>query len=192
MKNQFLVEDFIGIYPEYYSEKYCKDVINHYKFCNGLNKKVKEKAPINYLELCDTNCDPVVLHSSSVLGNSFATGVWEAYSDYSKKYGVIPKLATHRISSSVKIQKINSGGDTEQWSCYNRDSLSSRKILTAVLFLNNVDQGGEIEFLYQSKRVYSDQGTLVLFPSSYTHSFRDNTPYGVDRYTLVTWLEFID
>jgi hypothetical protein len=59
-----------------------------------------------------------------------------------------------------------------------------------ILYLNTVDDGGETEFLYQSKRIAPVQGRLILSPTGYTHIHRGNPPLSQPKYILTTWVEY--
>ena len=57
-------------------------------------------------------------------------------------------------------------------------------------YLNDVEEGGETEFLYQSRRIKPKQGTMVICPSSFTHTHRGNPPLKGDKYMINGWIEF--
>ena len=38
----------------------------------------------------------------------------------------------------------------------------------------NPENGGDTEFLYPRSKTYSKQGSLVFFPTAYTHPYRGN------------------
>ena len=59
-----------------------------------------------------------------------------------------------------------------------------------ILYLNDVPEGGETEFLYQRLRVSPKEGTLVIFPASYTHTHRGNPPLRGSKYIMTGWIEF--
>ena len=54
------------------------------------------------------------------------------------------------------------------------------------------DRGGETEFLYQHKRVSPKTGSLMICPSSFTHTHRGNPPLSGVKYIMNGWIEFID
>jgi hypothetical protein len=58
-----------------------------------------------------------------------------------------------------------------------------------ILYLNDVEDGGETEFLYYHKRIKPKQGTLILFPAGYTHTHRGNPPLKGSKYILTGWVE---
>ena len=63
-------------------------------------------------------------------------------------------------------------------------------MIVVSLYLNTVKDGGETEFLYQGIRFSPEAGTLLLFPSSWTHVHRGNPPLTENKYMINTWLEF--
>jgi hypothetical protein len=64
--------------------------------------------------------------------------------------------------------------------------------MVPMLYLNDVEEGGETEFLYQSMRISPKQGTLVLFPAAFTHTHRGNPPLKGDKYFITSWIQFIE
>jgi len=59
-----------------------------------------------------------------------------------------------------------------------------------ILYLNDVADGGETEFLYYPRRIKPKTGKLVLFPGGYTHTHRGNPPLLGTKYILTGWVEF--
>ena len=55
------------------------------------------------------------------------------------------------------------------------------------LYLNTIDEAGETEFLYMSRRVNAVAGRLIIFPAGYTHTHRGNPPIGQDKYIATSW-----
>lgn len=55
------------------------------------------------------------------------------------------------------------------------------------LYLNDVEEGGETEFLLQSKRVPSQKGKICIWPAGFTHKHRGNPPLKGEKYILTSW-----
>ena len=55
-------------------------------------------------------------------------------------------------------------------------------MLVWTIYLNDVEEGGETEFFYQSERVKPTKGTLVFFPASWTHLHSGNQTLSNKRY----------
>lgn len=67
--------------------------------------------------------------------------------------------------------------------------LASRQ-LVALWYLNDVEHGGETEFLHQSIKVRPQQGKLILFPPFWTHEHRAVTIEKGVKYIATTWITF--
>ena len=42
--------------------------------------------------------------------------------------------------------------------------LSAARELVWMIYLNDIEEGGETEFMYQKRRIKPTQGTMVIFP----------------------------
>lgn len=69
---------------------------------------------------------------------------------------------------------------------------TNRRVLATMMYLNNVDDGGETEFLYQSKRYQPKRGRVLLWPAGFTHTHRGNPPLSGEKYIATSWLENIN
>ena len=56
-----------------------------------------------------------------------------------------------------------------------------------MVYMNDVDEGGETEFLYQQKKIKPKTGRVVIFPASFTHQHRGNPPMS-NKYIITGWL----
>jgi hypothetical protein len=61
-----------------------------------------------------------------------------------------------------------------------------------IVYLNDVEVGGETEFLYPKIKVKPKKGSLVIFPSAYPFVHRGNKPISSDKYIIATWLIYTD
>jgi hypothetical protein len=61
-----------------------------------------------------------------------------------------------------------------------------------MVYLNDVLDGGETEFLYQSRRVKPREGRVVIFPVQWTHTHRGNPPLSGEKYIATSWLHLND
>ena len=59
-----------------------------------------------------------------------------------------------------------------------------------MVYLNDIEDGGETEFLYQSRRIKPVTGRAVLWPAGYTHTHRGNPPLKDAKYIITGWVEF--
>jgi len=59
-----------------------------------------------------------------------------------------------------------------------------------MVYLNDIKEGGETEFLYQKCRFKPKRNTLLLWPSGFTHTHRGNPPISGDKYIITGWIEY--
>ena len=195
------MEDFIGVFPDAVDKTYCKKVIKFYKDCEKLNT-TRSRAEIDKQGLKLNNSglsvDNDILFlidetnnlTSLNLINEFANAFWSCYEKYDKEYKILSSLAEHKLNIDLKIQKNKQAKGYHLWHCETTDRTSCGRLLMVLLFLNDVDEGGELEFLYQSKRIKPKAGTMVISPAFFTHTHRGNPPLSGEKYILNGWCEF--
>jgi hypothetical protein len=61
------------------------------------------------------------------------------------------------------------------------------RVAAALLYLNDVEEGGETHFVNFDISVKPKAGTLVLFPGNYPYLHGAKTPISGDKFVVVTW-----
>lgn len=64
------------------------------------------------------------------------------------------------------------------------------RALFFILYLNDVDQGGETEFFYQDKKVCPKKGRIILSPTSFTHTHKGHIPLSNDKLIVTSWVMY--
>ena len=62
-----------------------------------------------------------------------------------------------------------------------------QRIFSAVLYLNDVNEGGETYFNNFDVSVSPKSGRLVMFPANFMYTHEARTPISNDKFALVTW-----
>ena len=200
--NSFQIEDYIGIFKNVVSKEYCEKVIKWFEYNkttgNTTDRQKHEKAKqlykdseLFFIENTSDITDLTVLETNFKILQEYNTAVFKCYDKYKNKYGALDGIGHHKLSPSVKIQKYQSSQGYHVWHCDNTSPTSCRRIIVCMLYLNDVEEGGETEFLYQSKRIKPQQGTMMLFPTAWTHTHRGNPPLKGTKYIVNAWLEFM-
>jgi hypothetical protein len=188
------MNDFIGVYENAFSPEYCKLVINHFDTMqkNGftLNRMQTGKQTI------EVDDEHLACHSHEQINftpanlmTTFNGVFWTKYKEYSNKYSILTTVGGHN-NYCFKVQKTDIGGGYHTWHCEAHSRESCHRVLAWMVYLNDVAEGGETEFLYQHKRINAKQGTLVIFPSAFTHAHRGNPPLSNAKYVITGWVEF--
>ncbi|WP_371187174.1 2OG-Fe(II) oxygenase [Thalassotalea maritima] len=64
------------------------------------------------------------------------------------------------------------------------------RVLLFLIYLNDVEEGGETDFYYQQKSIKPKAGSIVVAPCGFTHTHRGNVPKSNDKYVLTSWVMF--
>ncbi|MDP5031602.1 2OG-Fe(II) oxygenase [Paraglaciecola sp.] len=67
---------------------------------------------------------------------------------------------------------------------------SLHRVLLFMFYLNDVEDGGETEFVYQNVKIKPNVGSMVIAPAYFTHTHRGNVPHSNDKYILTSWVLF--
>ena len=105
--------------------------------------------------------------------------------DYIREYGNLS--TTPLVSSDIKVQKTLPGGGYHVWHSENTGYLMAQRVLVWSIYLNDVEEGGETEFLYQSTRCKAKTGSCVIWPAAFTHLHRGNPPISGHKYIATGW-----
>jgi prolyl 4-hydroxylase len=86
-------------------------------------------------------------------------------------------------SSSAEEEHFNYHADT--W-----DMSTASRQLSIIAYLNDVEEGGETDFVDLNISVKPKRGRVLFFPPFYTYQHQGNPPVSNDKYIVVTWLHF--
>lgn len=191
------MDNFIGIYNNAFEDDYCDEVISKYKWAEslGMDFNRQDVKNINKCEVSDSavgNWQFPIEHINGIVNEHFFNKFWkDIYSKYSNKYleSLKENSDTHSIYSVV-VQKTKPSQGYHKWHYEASNRLTSNRLLAFTVYLNDVDEGGETEFLYQQKRIKPEKGKVIIFPAAFTHLHRGNPPLSNDKYIITGWVEF--
>jgi len=188
--------DGIAVFDGFFAKSLCKNIIDRFKsfeeigFAEERQKKhdiskIKASDKVAHLGYGEFLLQPEIrIHSTEFL-NIF----WECcYKPYQQIFFELENYAQHKIYH-MKIQKTSPSQGYHVWHSEHGIREHSNRILVFSLYLNDVEEGGETEFLYQKRRVAAKEGRLALWPAAFTHLHRGNPPLSGDKYILTGWVE---
>ena len=185
--------DFIGVYDVDSVDIFCKKVFDHLKNIKMIerDKDLKSITGSEYFLLQEG--ESTLLNFNIQLLNEFHDIIKVVFLDYVDKYKTVfesgPKIT---MNPNIKLQKTSPGEGYHLWHCENSGLQNSSRVFFFIMYLNDIEEGGETEFLYQNKRVKPKEGRIILAPSSFTHPHRGNTPLKGDKYILTGWFEYTE
>lgn len=190
-------ENFVGIYDDAFSEAFCDSVIDYFEWCRKNNRSFNRPEDERFKKDTSACVNPNTIEEISfahpniqnILGE-FNTQFWDVcYKEYMDTYSVLRDYSGHTIYT-YKVQKTLPTGGYHLWHSEDGNIEFSRRVGVYILYLNDVEDGGETEFLYFSKRIAPKKGRLVLFPPNFPWAHRGNPPLAGEKYILTGWMEF--
>ena len=117
---------------------------------------------------------------------AFMSNVNACLISYTKKYPYLSNF--NYVSSLTLLQKTNPKEGYHLFHSENIDWNLANRTIAWMVYLNDVEKGGETEFLYQDIKVKPEKGKVVIWPGSYTHLHRGNPP-GSPKYIATGWYQ---
>ena len=187
------IQNFIGIYDGYISEDECNKAIKLYedqdKFNNTINRISSEKASILQKQ------DQQFFASQANLNfwwedlKSLMVNYDLAFKHYIDTTGAKEAYGVPFNFTSLKIQKTLPTEGYHVWHIeHGRGFENESRAFVFSIYLNDVKEGGETEFLHFSKRVKPKKGRIVIWPAAFPYVHRGNPPLSGKKYILTSWM----
>ena len=110
--------------------------------------------------------------------------------DYISRYHVaFNNIDPFQISTGFNMQKYNPGQAYYAYHCERAGMHHSNRILVWMVYLNDVYDCGETEFFYYHHYEPARKGTMLLWPTDWTHLHRGITT-SETKYILTGWYTF--
>ena len=180
----------VGIFPNALSKDFCNDLIQAFGKSQKVNRD--KSTQLNEIIVKDTTAYDVDKKYSDyvfqVLNKSCLLSYLTKYSGY--------KDIFHQNNLQMvgfNVQKTEPSEGYHIWHSEWAPVIGvAERTLVWTLYLNDVEEGGETEFLDISLRVKAKQGTVCIFPSHPTHFHRGNPPISGTKYIATGWIGAID
>ena len=199
-------DDFIGVFKGYLTEENIQEIMDSFYYAqqNGWTMQRHEYDTSNITEKKDESMN---LGDSRLFNNienddecaKITQANHKEFLEYlndviiPEYQGAYPILKEARLKVwQGKMQKTTRGGGYHIWHCESLSKVSRDRALAWMVYLNDVEEGGETEFLYQKTRFKPSAGDILVWPTQFTHMHRGNPPISNDKYILTGWVDFID
>lgn len=186
----------LAIFDNAFTDEFCDQLIDYFNWSQENNEVWDRKTAENIDEIYKKDLATSLSNeryfssdNSNLLSefNSTFFDVW--YREYTNYFSILNTADRHAIYTH-KIQKTSPGGGYHVWHFEAGGVAVARRLSTYILYLNDVDLGGETELLYLHQRIEAKKGRLVIFPSGYVFTHRGNPPLTGDKYIITGWLEY--
>jgi hypothetical protein len=187
------MRDFILVKDDFMSKEWCDSAIEYYENMVGMGFGRDRSQHQTQLLIDDFSIDLDFMRFPVRFTNhaDFVQKIWdETYIEYTTKICPILENAEPPSIKKTKIQKTLPGQGYHMWHCESTTGSTSNRLLAFMMYLNTVDEGGETEFLYQSKRITPVSSRFAMWPANFTHVHRGNPPLSGEKYIITGWIEF--
>ena len=194
LEKKFSINNFIGVYDNYITKEECNNAIKLFedenKFNRTLNRLAFENAPItekqdqqffaggNNINVWWERLKPMIVNYDLAWNHYIEnTGADHAYD----KKGF--------FFTNLKIQKTLPTEGYHIWHIeHGKGYENEPRAFVFSIYLNDVEEGGETEFLHFSKRVKPKTGRIVIWPAGFPYLHRGNPPLSGEKYILTSWM----
>jgi hypothetical protein len=197
MTQEINEKSFIKVYDDLITANDCDAAIEYFK------KEKKFQRTFSRFELENANvtqkADTATTINSDNFENVFAEGpelknlfinLNNVFRIYLKETKILDYLSCGEIHwQPVKIQKTLPGGGYHLWHAERVGTNLNHllRVLVFTLYLNDIEEGGETEFLLQNMRVKPKKGRLCFFPAHFPYLHRGNPPLAGEKYIMTSW-----
>lgn len=181
----------IGIYENVLDKEFCEKIINYFEKSDklydgvtgsGLDKNIKNTKDLHLSHdkdndeaifidkiLNEVNSKYIKIYLSKYQKTIYKNKKWRDHGFQLQRYRKNEGQYVYHVDESIEIKN------------------NEMRVLTYLYYLNDVDEGGETEFLYTIK-VKPETGKLVIFPASWCYPHKAFMPISNDKYIVTGWL----
>mgnify|MGYP003125652720 FL=1 len=188
------INNFIGTYDNFITKEECNKAINIYeqqdKFNNTINRMPLENSSIlqkqdqqlfagaGNIEIWWEDLKPMLINFDI------------AWQHYIKNTGALAAYDNEQFHyTTLKIQKTLPTEGYHVWHLeHGKGFMNEPRAFVFTVYLNDVEEGGETEFLHFSKRVKPKTGRIVIWPAAFPYVHRGNPPLSGKKYILTSWM----
>jgi len=195
------LEDFIYVNDRAFTKEFCEELISDFEQLKAEGRGWKGLSGAGDDDSIKKSYDMNVLFEPELsikyeeqIVNTFNEHLTEKYLlnlPYQDKYSIYQLFNEPTFFETLQIQKYDQNeGHFNAWHVETGNANMARRLFVFILYLNDVDEGGETEVLYARKKIQPKQGTLVIHPASYPFVHKGYMPLSSDKYILTSWLSF--
>ena len=189
----FNINNFIGVYDNYIPEQECNKAIKLYEDENKFNKTVNrigfEKASILKKQDQQYFAAPFNLNVWWESLKPMIVNFDLAWNHYIQHTGASDAYGVPFHFTDLKIQKtLPTEGYHVRHVEHGKGFGNEARAFVFSVYLNDVEEGGETEFLHFSKRVKPKKGRIVIWPAAFPYIHRGNPPLSGEKYILTSWM----
>lgn len=184
-------DNFIFVGERFFAPDTCSAAINFFE--NNIDSAKAGTMGENETDPDRKECKEVFLNIQDIFREDpkFHRSFSKAVSSYVQRYPYMDKLWPWKVDDACKLQKYDPG------ECYwithmENEGLpcSIRRMLTWMIYLNDVEVGGGTEWPEQKFLTKCRAGDIVIWPAHFTHRHHGLVAPLETKYILTGWFSF--
>lgn len=186
------IKDFIGVFDGYIKNETCDALIslfeNELKFQRAFNRKQAEDSSKNLKDDLSIIITRDSVGEKENLFNELMKPLREALDIYLKETDILQFAGVSEVHiATTKIQKTLPSGGYHIWHVEKDYNKMCSRFLVYTIYLNDIEEGGETEFLFQKIRLNPKKGRICFFPAQFPYVHRGNPPLDKEKYIVTSW-----
>tara|TARA_R100001015_G_C4503115_1_gene77034 strand:- start:49 stop:603 length:555 start_codon:yes stop_codon:yes gene_type:complete len=172
------------------SKEECDAVIDFFESCSKDHDRVDSRAKI----VSQIALDVRLLPNDSAL-TPVAGKLRDMCGKYIEKYPFLTRIESWKIDICLKIQKYNPHEGYFNLHCENDGKIFDgydKRLIAFMVYLNDVTDGGETEFVTQGVKFQPRCGDILMWPAYWTHPHRGIPSPSQVKYIITGWYIFDD
>ena len=196
------INDFVFIKDNALSNELCDSLIQDFTLCDtnnltteglsgrGVDHSTKRSTDLNLFQYSDLNekyTSKIAEIFNKVLSEEYLINL-----PHNDKFAANTELFYGRTYyECLNLQKYDKlSGHYNSWHIETGNFDMSKRLFVFLVYLNDVEKGGQTELLYSGLKVQPKKGRLLIFPSTFPYVHKGHVPLSDDKYILTTWLSF--
>ena len=194
MEKTVNINNFIGVYDNYITPEECDKAIKLFedqnKFNKTFNRLSSEKTNILNKQDQQFFANPENINVWWQELKSMMVNYEIAFRHYVSNTGAQTAYDNNSFHfTNVNIQKTLPTEGYHVWHIeHGLGYENEARDFVYSIYLNDVEEGGETEFLHFSKRVKPKKGRIVIWPAAFPYVHRGNPPLSGEKYILTSWM----
>ena len=196
IKKKFLFNKsphFIGSW-KLNNDNLCKQIINYFDANEDLQQaghtltgKVSGAKKTTDITILPNNLvNPELVHFTDYMKE-----LHNCFIDYTKQWSFLRNFKIKHVDiPSFNIQKYSPGDHFAKIHTERGGFESLHRVFAWMTYLNDVDDGGQTEFIHYGIKIKPEIGKTLIWPAEWTHAHRGNIVKSGKKYIITGWMNF--
>jgi prolyl 4-hydroxylase len=129
-------------------------------------------------------------NNQELVDRYWETCLQPALVQYKMKHISLDSRNPFSITEMLKLQHYAPGEGYHVWHDERMGPPNHLRLLAFMTYLNDVEEGGETEFMYQQIKVKPEKGLTLIWPVDWTHTHRGLVAPKEDKYIVTGWFNY--